>query len=287
MKKSFRRPSVAVIGLGLIGGSLGLALRRRGLAVTGWDRAPRARAAALRRGAVLRITASPGYAVAGADVVVLCVPVQALARCIAGIARWLPAGSVVTDTASVKTPVVELMHRRLPIPGRFVGGHPMTGSERSGITAASPTLFEGRTVVLTPVGETIPAAVTVVARLWEGLGARILRLTPGRHDAAAARVSHVPHALAVTQVLGALADPAARRMIAGGFVDATRVAAASPELWEGIFRANGAELARALRARTRVEDALVRAIAARDPGRLRMLLRRAARLRRSLLDPRR
>jgi len=287
VKGSSRRPSVAVIGLGLIGGSLGLALRRRGHHVTGWDRSLRVRRAALRRGVVSRVTDRLRDAVVGSDVVVLCLPVQALARSVAGIAPWIPVGAVLTDTTSVKAPVVALMKRRLPRPGRFVGGHPMAGSERSGIAAASPALFKGRTVVLTPVGETIPAASAVVTRLWQGLGARVIRLSPGRHDAAAARVSHVPHALAVTQVLDALADPVASRMIAGGFFDATRVAAASPELWEGIFRANAEHLARALRARSRVEHVFARAVAARDPGPLRAMLRRAARLRRTLSDPRR
>jgi prephenate dehydrogenase len=282
MSTPLRRPHVAVIGLGLIGGSVGLALRRAGFHVTGTDRDRKARAAAQRRGAVSRTAARPGEAVATADLVVLCVPWQSMSSTLVAVGRGALSRAVITDTVSVKVPVLSLVRRLLPHPARFVGGHPMAGSERSGIVAASAALFTDRTVVLTPVSGTSSAAQALVRRMWSACGANLVRMAPEAHDRAAAAISHVPHALAVTQAFGALADSRARGMVARGFLDATRVAAASPLLWEGIFHANAGPLLRALASRQRVERDLVRAIRARDPRRLRFILRTAAARRRAL-----
>jgi prephenate dehydrogenase len=282
MSTPSRRPHVAVIGLGLIGGSVGLALRRAGHRVTGTDRDRKARVAAVRRGAVSRVVSSPADAVASADLIVLCVPWQSMTSTLAICGRHAFARAVITDTVSVKAPVAALVRRVLRHPARFVGGHPMAGSERSGIAAASARLFEDRTVVLTPVGGTLPSAVRTVQRLWTACGARTVRMSPAAHDQAAAAISHVPHALAVTQAFGALTDARARGMVAGGFLDATRVATSSPALWEGIFHANAGPLLRALAARQRVERDLIRAIRSRDPRRLRFILRTAAARRRAL-----
>ena len=277
-----RDSSVTIIGLGLIGASLGLALRRAGVRARGMDRSPAARRAALRCGAVAAADGSPAAACRGAGMVVLCIPVQAVDGCLRRLVPHLRRGAVVTDACSVKAPVVAAARRRLPDPARFVGGHPMAGSERSGAAAASASLFRGRTVVLTPVRGTSPAALRAVESLWRMAGARMLRLTPSRHDDLVARVSHLPHALAAALTLSALRPAGAARVAAGSFRGATRVAASSPALWEGILFANRRPLATAAGELGRALAAVVGAARRGDRGALRALLARAARMRRRL-----
>lgn len=239
---------IAIVGLGLIGGSLGLALGRAGARVSGVDRDRRVVSLARRRGMVSRGTTDLGAGLRGAGMVVLCVPVPAILREAPRIARAADVAAVVTDTGSVKRPVIEAMTRALERPERFVGGHPMTGSERSGIEAADGALFRGRLTVLTPVAATAAAARARVARMWRRCGARVIALSPRRHDRIVARTSHLPHAIAVSLLRSAFrSDPAAPLFAAGSFLDATRVAESPGRLWEGIFLANRTEVAAATR----------------------------------------
>ena len=220
----------AVVGTGLIGGSIGLALRRRGWHVTGEDRDDATAARALEVGALDAIGRDPE-----AEVTFLATPVRAVAEA-AGAALAVGRG-IVTDVGSVKASVVDAVSDP-----RFVGGHPMAGSEQLGVDGADPGLFEGAVWVLTPVDGTDSRAYALVRSVVATLGAEVLALPPQRHDALVAVVSHVPH-LTAAALMGLAATGAEEhgtllRLAAGGFRDMTRVAAGSPAIWPDICAQN-------------------------------------------------
>ena len=256
-----------------------MALRRHGLQVIGWNRTARTGRLAARRGGVTRLAGTPAEAVRGARLVVLCVPPAANERILAAIRPALDRRAVVTDVGSVKRVVLRVVAHRLPDPARFVGGHPMAGSERSGPGAARADLFHGRTTVLTPGPGTAPRAVGVVTRLWRLAGARVIRMPAARHDRLAAIASHQPH-VAAFALAKSLTDPGVRALAAGSFLDATRVAGSPPGLWADILRANLPEVRRAVWAQRRREDGLLRALGGSPTGAARALAA-AGRLRRS------
>jgi prephenate dehydrogenase len=227
---SSRNRRAGIVGTGLIGGSIGLALRARGWHVTGTDRDEQRAARALALGALDTLGTD-----LDAEVTFVATPVGAIA---AEAARALAAGrGAVTDVGGVKAAVV----RDVRDP-RFVGGHPMAGSEQEGIDGADPSLFEGATWVLTPTVDTDPDAFTLVRAVVTDLGAEVIALTPEQHDALVAVVSHVPHLTAATLMglaaEGAEAHTALLRLAAGGFRDMTRVAAGHPGIWPDICREN-------------------------------------------------
>lgn len=264
------RRSVVIVGLGLIGGSLALALRRAGWRVTGADRSRRAVAESLRRGVVRQGGLSLAGAVRGARLVVLCVPPRAIGPVLAAVSPAVTGEAVVTDVCGVKRTVLTLARRRLVSPARFVGAHPMAGSERSGIAAASPNLFRGRVCAITPVAGTRPEAVREVERMWRATGARPVRMSPAAHDRAVAVASHLPHLLAFA--LARAARPGlVRRLAAGSFRDATRVARSDPALWAQLLDMNRREIRSALGRLTRAAARLLR-----SPGRGGAALRAAA-----------
>jgi prephenate dehydrogenase len=233
--------TVALLGTGLIGGSIGLALRRLGTDVIGFDDDASRAARAKEAGAVDIIAASVAEAVEGADVVVVAVPVGQVA---AVAIEALDAGArVVTDVGSVKEPVVTAVEAARPErAARFVGGHPMAGSEQEGLDGASSDLFVGATWVLTPTGHTDPSAFAEVRALAVDLGAEALAVPPDLHDALVAVVSHVPQLAAST--LMNVADTSRERhavllrLAAGGFRDMTRIASSHPAIWPDICVAN-------------------------------------------------
>lgn len=228
---------IAVVGLGLVGGSLAAALTRAGERVVGVDaddeRGTRARSAGL----IAEYTASVPEASAGARCVFVAVPVAAVADV---VAEALEAGAgAVSDVGSVKSSIVAGVRERAPdMASRFVGGHPMAGSEQEGLDGADPDLFQGATWVLTPTESTDPEVFGTVRSIVAGLGADVLAVDPDRHDALAAVVSHVPHLAASTLMLVAARqahDQAALlRLAAGGFRDMTRIAAGHPGIWPDI-----------------------------------------------------
>jgi prephenate dehydrogenase len=227
-----------VIGVGLVGGSLAWGAKQRGLAreVIGVDVAPESSRRAVDEGVVdAMMTMADG--VRGADLVVLAVPVGRLEAVAREVAPFTADSTVVTDVGSVKVPVVERLE---PLFARFVGGHPMAGGERSGVNAASAALFDGAVCVLTPTPRTDARALDVVDRLWVGVGASVLRLSPSAHDVWVAAVSHLPHvaAAALVNAASAAADGRALSLAAGGFLDTTRVASGSPDLWRDICLMN-------------------------------------------------
>jgi prephenate dehydrogenase len=193
-------------------------------------------------GAIDEIAPDARAAVAGADLVVIAVPVRQIAGVLADIVPHLEPGCVVTDAGSAKVDVVRTARSGLQERfARFVPGHPIAGAERSGVEAASPGLFRERLVVLTPVSETAPEALLQVARMWVACGARIVHMAPQRHDEVFAAVSHLPHALAfaLVEMIAARADAEQLFAFAGaGFRDFTRIASSSPEMWRDICLAN-------------------------------------------------
>ena len=240
---------VALVGIGLIGGSIGLALRRAGVTVSGVDSDPDRAARAAEIGALDQVCASVGEAVSGADLTIVAVPVGKVADV---VVEALDAGArLVTDVGSVKGPVVRDVESRRPaFASRFIGGHPMAGSEQEGLAGADADLFVGATWVLTPTGGTDPEAFAEVRALAAELGAEAIAVTPDLHDSLVAVVSHVPQLAASTlmNVAGASSDEHAvlLRLAAGGFRDMTRIASSHPAIWPDICLANRVAIVDAL-----------------------------------------
>ena len=233
-----RPGTVAIIGVGLIGGSIGLALRARGLAdrVVGLGRNPEALEEARRLGAIDEGTTDTVRAVGGADVAVICTPVTRVAHDAIGAAVAGPMRLLVTDAGSTKRAIVADVEAHALARETFVGAHPIAGSERKGVAHARADLFEGRACVLTPTGRTPPDRLGRARAFWQGLGCRLVEMGPAAHDDALAMTSHLPHAVAVAL---ALAIPEnLLPLAAGAYRDGTRVAAADPDLWAGILLAN-------------------------------------------------
>ena len=252
----------AIIGVGLIGGSLGMAMRRRGLAreVVGVARVPDTLGTARARGAIDRGTTDPVEGIAGADLVVLAAPPALIVPLAREILPHLAAGAIVTDVASVKGPIVRDVESSLDPEGSvaFVGGHPMAGNESRGVGAASADLFEGSGYLLTRTAATAEPALDRLAALARALGARPMILDPDAHDRAVARVSHLPYLVAAALVGAAEGETAA----AGpSFLGATRVAGSPVPMWAQICRLNRREILDALRAFRERVDGLERALA--------------------------
>lgn len=239
---------LCVIGVGLIGGSLARALREKGevAEVVGSGRNEDNLRAAIRLGVADRCDTDPARAVAGADVVVIAVPLGAIEPVLRAIVPHLSPDAVVTDVGSAKGSVVADVERVYGrIPARFVPGHPIAGTEKSGVEASFSTLFQKRRVILTPLAETAASAHQLVKRMWELAGAEVIDMGVRHHDAVLAATSHLPHMLAYTLVdtLARLDDRAEIfRYAAGGFRDFTRIASSDPRMWHDICVANREQL---------------------------------------------
>lgn len=277
---------VAIVGLGLIGGSLALAARAAGRFghVVGVGRSRANLDEGLARGAIDEASDDPARAVAGADLVVLGVPVATMAPIVRALLPALGRDAIVTDVGSVKGPLVAELDELCAGRARFVGGHPIAGTERSGMSAAFGELFRGRCCILTPTACTDPAAVAEVRALWEAVGMRVVEMDAARHDRVLAMVSHLPHVVAYA-LAGEIEACEARGeelvpFSAGGLKDFTRVAASDPALWRDIFTMNRDEVAAGIGAyRLRLER-LERLIRDGRAGELFAELERARSLRR-------
>ena len=234
----------AILGVGLLGGSLGLALRRRGLVgeVSGFVRREATAADAVRCGAVDTAATRLEAVVSGADLVVLCTPVARMGPLALELAPHLMAGMTVTDVGSVKAGVLAAVNgpvRRAG--GVFIGSHPLAGSERTGVGAARADLFAGAVCVVTPAPDDDASAVARVTGLWGAVGARVLEMSAEDHDRLVSRSSHLPHVVAAALANYILSGqhPAAQSLLcASGFRDTTRIASGSPEMWRDIALAN-------------------------------------------------
>ena len=264
---SARFERVAVVGLGLLGGSVALAARRRGVAraVVGLARRRETARRALALGAVDEASDRAEEVLPGAGLVILATPLEGTAAVLKALAPHLAEGAVVTDVGSVKGPLAEQLPGLLPQGAVFVGAHPMAGSHHRGLEHAREGLFEGAPCVLTPTAGTPPEAVAQVREFWEGLGARVLERSPAQHDAEVAWISHVPHAVAFAFAAALEQAPAGSGAVRGtGFRDFTRIARADPELWADILVANRKQVAGPLLDVAEGMQALARRIEAGD-----------------------
>jgi cyclohexadieny/prephenate dehydrogenase len=252
-RRDMQLQTLAIVGVGLIGGSVGLAVRRcsGGTRIIGVDGDSAALLCAKERGIVDEIATDVRSATAAADMVLFCTPVDSLAGQVLSAAAGARPGTVLTDAGSTKSTIVNSVEQRIPSEVWFVGGHPLAGSEKQGPRHADAELFRDRVVVLTPTAQTNEQAITRVTGFWQLLGARVLRMSPEAHDRAMAATSHLPHLVA-----SALAGVLPLELIglaASGFRDTTRIAAGDPALWSAILDANRDETLAAL---TRFEDRL-------------------------------
>lgn len=226
--------TVAILGVGLMGGSIGLALRRRRLAreVVGIGRRTATLRVARAMGAITRGTLDVARGVCHADVVVVCTPVGQIVADVQRVAAACRPDALVTDVGSTKASIVRGV-AALKLPIRFVGSHPLAGSERNGPHAARADLLVGRVVAITPTAETQPQACRLVRRFWRSLGARVVEMSPEEHDACVAAISHLPHLTAAA--LAGSTPPAAMPLAAQGWKDTTRVASGDVRLWQEIL----------------------------------------------------
>ena len=236
---------IALIGFGLIGGSIARAARAQGLAgeIVTTARSPKTRARVAELGIVDRVLETNIEAVADADLVILCIPVGACGPVAQEIARHLKPGAIISDVGSVKGAVVRDMAPFLPPGVHFVPAHPVAGTEHSGPDSGFVELFINRWCILTPPEGTDPDAVERLRSFWAGLGARVEIMTPDHHDMVLAITSHLPHLIAYTIVgtadeLEGVTQSEVLKFSAGGFRDFTRIAASDPIMWRDVFLAN-------------------------------------------------
>jgi len=239
---------LCIIGVGLIGGSLARALREAGYCktVVGAGRSPENLRHAVELGVIDSFETDLARAVAGADMVLVAVPLGAMEAVFSAIRGSLADDAVLTDAGSAKVSVIEAARRAFGVvPANFVPGHPIAGIERSGVAAALPDLYRNRRVILTPLPETAADPVRRVRSMWEVAGAEVVDMEPVHHDEVLAATSHLPHVLAFTLVesLARLHDKAEIfEYAAGGFRDFTRIASSDPVMWRDICLANGAAI---------------------------------------------
>lgn len=271
--------TVAVLGLGQLGGSLALAGRAAGVfsAVVGFGRRPESLSRALTLGLCDRVTTSAAEAVADAELVVLATPLRAIPEIVEAIAPALRPGTLVIDVGSVKGTAARDIEARLPGNVAFVGCHPLAGTEQFGPDAARADLFRGRRCLLCPTPRTAPAPLARARGLWEAVGAEVVTMAPDLHDRVMAAVSHLPHVAAYV-LMGALADlPPSDEQVARGLPttslrDTSRVAGSSPVMWKDIFLENAPALLPLIDRLAAELDALKTAISAGDEARLGTLL---------------
>jgi prephenate dehydrogenase len=243
---------LSILGVGLLGGSIGLAVKKiaSGGETVGYGHRTSTLESAIRLGAIDRSTTSAAEAVGGADLVVLCTPVGTFRSLLQEIAKSLRPGAIVTDVGSTKRSVVRFAEELLPGSVHFVGSHPMAGSEKRGVEFAKADLFNGALCIVTPTARTNPGALAKVENFWAELGMRTKRLSPDDHDRLICDVSHLPHAVAASLV--AMQSDEALELAGKGFQDTTRVAAGDAGLWRDILKDN-ADSVRSSIARLRIQ----------------------------------
>ncbi len=265
---------VAIIGPGLIGGSLGMALHRDGLVgqVIGIGRRQCSLDLALEVGAIDTATLDMAEGLADADLVVLAPPSGIIARMAPQIAPLLAEGATLIDVASSKVEIVgAIITALVDRPDvAYIPTHPMAGSEQTGPLAATPDLFQGSVCIITPLPDTPLPRVGAIVALWTALGAEVVDMMPEEHDRLVARISHVPHLAAAA--LMHIVDPATMYCCGGGLRDTTRIAASSPDLWMGIYTANRVEIHQALSDYIKTLQDMMAALDANDQDALRALL---------------
>jgi prephenate dehydrogenase len=275
---------VSILGVGLLGGSIGLAVRARlsSCKVAGYGHRTATLDRALEIGAIDEAYDTAAAAVRGADLVVLCTPVGLLAEMLRQIGPSLTPGAIVTDVGSTKRSVVRAAEQVLPEGVHFVGSHPMAGSERRGVEYARTDLFENSTCILTPTPRTDGRALKAVDEFWRSLGMQTTQLSPDEHDRQLADISHLPHAVAAALV--AMQPDAALPLAGKGFLDATRIAGGDGALWRDILHDNADNVRLSLK---RLHEELARLLSLLEPDKAKQLeawLNSAAARREALLQ---
>ncbi|MCE9520158.1 MAG: prephenate dehydrogenase/arogenate dehydrogenase family protein [Verrucomicrobia bacterium] len=276
--------NIAVIGPGLIGGSLLLGLRQRhpAASIRAWVRRSEAVSELQKIDPAIAASTDLKTVVAGAGLIVLCTPVASMPAIAKQLATMpLEPGCIITDAGSVKSPVVTALEGIFSkTSASFIGSHPMAGSERSGISASRAKLFDGSVCILTPTLFTSDKALAITRKFWSLLGCRILEMQPEEHDRKIARISHLPHLAAIAVTLAALRrDKSAADCAGNGFRDVTRIASGDPELWTGIISQNRAEIISALKDAHDITGDLLAIISSEDDSALLRLLQEARSLR--------
>lgn len=282
---------VAFIGLGLIASSMALAIRQYGLAreITGHAKSAETRSIALEIGLCDSVFDTPAEAVAGADLVVLCVPVGAMGEIAAAMAPHLKPGACVTDVGSVKQAVIEAVAAHIPAGVAFVPAHPLAGTEHSGPRSGFATLFQNRWCLLTPTDGSTPEATARLRALWEGMGANVDEMDAAHHDLVLAVVSHTPHLIAYTMVgvadhLRRVSNSEVIKYSASGFRDFTRIAASDPTMWRDVFLTNKDAVLDILGRFTEELFVLQRAIRMGDGDELHAYFTRTRAIRRGIIE---
>ena len=285
---SYRK--VAIIGLGLLGGSVGLAVREHLPDVTtaGFDQDEATRLRAAERGLVTEVCSSAAEVVQDADLVILCVPVGAMGAAAAEIAPHLAPGVVVSDVGSSKQTVAEALAKALPGVA-VIPAHPVAGTERSGADAGFASLFQQRWCIITPPADVDPEKLAALRAFWEALGAKVEVMDARHHDMVLAVTSHLPHLIAYTIVgtasdLEGVTESEVIKYSAGGFRDFTRIAASDPTMWRDVFLSNKEAVLEMLQRFTEDLTALQRAIRLGDGAQLFDHFTRTRAIRRSIIE---
>ncbi len=285
---SFER--IAIIGLGLLGGSIGLAVRQYlpGATTWGWDLDPATRTRAAERGLVDTVCATGAEAVGSADLIIFCVPVGAIAPVAMELAHAIPADAVISDVGSSKLTVATALAEALP--GHcIIPAHPVAGTERSGPEAGFAGLFKGRWCIITPPADALADQVAALSAFWEALGAKIELMDAQHHDLVLAVTSHLPHLIAYTIVgtasdLEGVTQSEVIKYSAGGFRDFTRIAASDPTMWRDVFLTNKDAVLEMLQRFSEDLTALQRAIRWGDGEALFDLFTRTRAIRQSIIE---
>jgi prephenate dehydrogenase len=268
---------VSILAPGLLGASVARAARHFGAAkrIVLWARRPEVRLQLQDQPWCDAVAATPAEAAQGAQLVILCAPVDQIVALTGQIAPALDAGAIVTDVGSVKGEICRLGHKALPAGRHFVGSHPMAGSEKTGWEHGREDLFKGRVTFVTPLPETDAAAAEQVVAFWRALGSDAVTFAPDAHDEIVAHISHLPQVLAST-LCATLAkkDVRWRNYAGGGLRDTTRIAGSDPKLWKTILEQNRDEVLRALRACQEELHGMERALANRDWFEVQAILER-------------
>lgn len=274
--------TISILGVGLLGGSIGLATKSliTGCKIIGYGHRPATLSAAIERGAIDQGTTNLQQAVADCDLVILCTPVGLFRPIIQQIAPVLSDFAIVTDVGSTKRSVVELAAKHLRRPERFVASHPMAGSEKRGVEFARSDLFKDALCLTTPTALTDPQALAEVEQFWRLLGMRITRLSPQEHDRWIGQISHLPHAVAAALVT--MQDQASLALAGKGFMDATRIAAGDAGLWRDIFLDNRDNISAGIQRMKAELDRLLMALDANDEEAVMAWLDAAASMRQAM-----
>lgn len=277
---------ISILGVGLLGGSIGLAVRTRlnGCKIIGYGHRGSTLDAALEMGAIDQGYDALAPAVRDADLVILCTPVGLFRTLLEEIAPLLDPAALISDVGSTKRSIVADAEELLPAPGNFVGSHPMAGSEKRGVQYSRADLYEGALCILTPTPRTNPDALKRIEAFWTLLGMRLHRISPEEHDRRLADVSHLPHALAAALV--AMQEEESIPLAGKGFHDMTRIAGGDPSLWRDILADNRDNVRQSIvRLQSQLGE-LLGVLDASDGESLRLWLNRAAEHRRRMIEGR-